>query len=72
MLPCTVRSDADIFIGAAAVSDYRPESAAPEKLKKNSGARPGHHARAEPRHHCFGGKTVTTARPHDRVRGGDQ
>jgi phosphopantothenoylcysteine decarboxylase/phosphopantothenate--cysteine ligase len=27
-------SDADIFIGAAAVSDYRPESVAPEKLKK--------------------------------------
>ena len=29
--------DADIFIGAAAVSDYRPESAAPEKLKKAAG-----------------------------------
>ena len=29
--------DADIFIGAAAVSDYRPESAAPEKLKKAEG-----------------------------------
>ena len=30
-------SDADIFIGAAAVSDYRPESVAPEKLKKAAG-----------------------------------
>ena len=30
-------SDADIFIGAAAVSDYRPESVAPEKLKKAEG-----------------------------------
>ena len=30
-------SPADIFIGAAAVSDYRPESAAPEKLKKTEG-----------------------------------
>jgi phosphopantothenoylcysteine decarboxylase/phosphopantothenate--cysteine ligase len=29
--------DADIFIGAAAVSDYRPESVAPEKLKKAEG-----------------------------------
>jgi len=30
-------SDADMFIGAAAVSDYRPESVAPEKLKKTEG-----------------------------------
>ena len=30
-------SDADIFIGAAAVSDYRPDSVAPEKLKKTAG-----------------------------------
>ena len=30
-------STADVFIGAAAVSDYRPESAAPEKLKKTAG-----------------------------------
>ena len=29
--------DADIFIGAAAVSDYRPEAVAPEKLKKTEG-----------------------------------
>ena len=29
--------DADMFIGAAAVSDYRPESVAPEKLKKTEG-----------------------------------
>ena len=30
-------SNADIFIGAAAVADYRPESSAPEKLKKTAG-----------------------------------
>lgn len=30
-------SAADMFIGAAAVSDYRPESVAPEKLKKAEG-----------------------------------
>ena len=29
--------NADIFIGAAAVADYRPESSAPEKLKKTAG-----------------------------------
>lgn len=29
-------SDVDIFIGAAAVSDYRPQGAAPQKIKKNA------------------------------------
>lgn len=28
----------DIFIGAAAISDYRPESARPQKIKKSEGA----------------------------------
>jgi len=31
-------SDVDIFIGAAAVSDYRPGDAAPNKIKKNAAA----------------------------------
>jgi len=29
-------TDADLFIGVAAVADYRPEAAAPQKLKKRS------------------------------------
>lgn len=31
-----VRENADIFIGAAAVADYRPEEISPEKLKKGA------------------------------------
>ncbi|GAB2574034.1 bifunctional phosphopantothenoylcysteine decarboxylase/phosphopantothenate--cysteine ligase CoaBC [Dyella jejuensis] len=31
-------ADADIYIGAAAVGDYRPNSVAPQKLKKHDGA----------------------------------